>query len=61
MRIVKKLHSDENMELSDTSSKFKVVASGVIPFAFVIIMMVYIFGPGADLLDFGVALPEVDN
>jgi ZIP family zinc transporter len=46
------------MVVSETS-KFKVVASGVIPFAFVIVMMLYIFGPGADLLDFGVAIPEV--
>jgi hypothetical protein len=38
------------MELSNNSSKVKVVASGLIPFAFVILMMVYIFGPGADLL-----------
>jgi ZIP family zinc transporter len=47
-----------NMAVSDTS-KFKVAASGVIPFAFVVMMMLYIFGPGGDLLDFGVALPEV--
>ena len=47
-----------NMAVSDTS-KIKVIASGIIPFAFVIIMMLYIFGPGGDLLDFGVALPEI--
>ena len=47
------------MELSDTSSKWKVIASGIIPFIFIVLMMVYIFGPGADLLDFGVALPEI--
>ena len=47
------------MELSDTSSKWKVIASGIFPFIFIILMMVYIFGPGADLLDFGVALPEI--
>ncbi len=46
------------MAVSSTS-KFKVVASGVIPFAFVIIMMLYVFGPGGDLLDFGIALPEI--
>jgi len=46
------------MAVSETS-KFKIVASGVIPFAFVIIMMLYIFGPGGELLDFGIALPEV--
>jgi len=47
------------VELSDTSSKWKVIASGIIPFVFIILMMVYIFGPGADLLDFGVVLPEI--
>lgn len=47
------------MELNNNSSKGKVIASGLIPFAFVIIMMVYIFGPGADLLDLGVPLPEI--
>jgi len=46
------------MAVSETS-KFKIVASGVIPFAFVIVMMLYIFGPGGELLDFGIALPEV--
>ena len=47
------------MELSATSSKWKVIASGIIPFIFIILMMGYIFGPGADLLDSGVALPEI--
>lgn len=47
------------MELSDKSSRGKVIASGLVPFVFVILMMAYIFGPGADLLDFGVLLPEI--
>jgi len=47
------------MELSNNSSKGKVIASGLIPFAFVVLMMVYLFGPGAGLLDFGVILPEI--
>ncbi len=47
------------MELNNNSSKVKVIASGIIPFAFVILMMIYIFGPGADLLDFGTPLSEV--
>ncbi|AFS80207.1 metal cation transporter [Candidatus Nitrosopumilus koreensis AR1] len=47
------------MELSSKSSKAKVIASGIIPFIFVIIMMAYIFGPGADLLDLGIPLPEI--
>ena len=47
------------MELDNNYSKGKIIASGVIPFIFVILMMVYIFGPGADLLDFGVLVPEI--
>ncbi len=47
------------MTLGDNSSKTKVVASGLVPFGFVILMMAYIFGPGADLLDLGVPLPEI--
>jgi zinc transporter ZupT len=47
------------MELSNNSSKVKVIASGLIPFAFLVILMAYIFGPGAELLDFGVILPEI--
>ena len=40
-------------------SKGKIIASGLIPFALVILMVVYIFGPGAELTDLGVALPEI--
>ena len=47
------------MELDKKSSKAKTIASGLIPFAFVIAMMFYIFGPGADLLDLGIPLPEI--
>ena len=47
------------MEVSNKSSKGKMIASGVIPFAFLVIMIAYIFGPGSDLLDLGVPLPEV--
>ena len=43
----------------DNSSKTKTIVSGLIPFAFIVLMMFYIFGPGADLLDFGVLLPEI--
>jgi zinc transporter ZupT len=46
------------MEVSKPS-KAKFIASGIIPFAFLIIMVVYIFGPGSDLLDLGVPLPEI--
>ena len=47
------------MELDGNSSRGKTIASGVIPFAFVIILMLYIFGPGSDLLDLGIPLPEI--
>ena len=47
------------MELSKKPSKAKLVASGVIPFAFLILLIAYIFGPGSDLLDLGVPLPEI--
>ena len=47
------------MEISNKSSKGKIILSGIIPFAFLILLVVYIFGPGSDLLDFGVPLPEI--
>ncbi|MFQ5496396.1 MAG: ZIP family metal transporter [Nitrosopumilus sp.] len=47
------------MAISSISSKGKTIASGIIPFIFIIIMMAYIFGPGSDLLDFGISLPEI--
>ena len=39
------------MELSNNSSKGKLFISGIIPFAFLVILILYIFGPGSDLLD----------
>src|SRR3972149_4425174 len=47
------------MELGSKTSKGKLVASGIIPFAFVILLIVYLFGSSGDLLDVGVSLPEV--
>lgn len=47
------------MELRKRSSKGKTIASGLIPFVFLIVLIAYIFGPGSDLLDLGVALPEL--
>ncbi|MHA7647851.1 ZIP family metal transporter [Nitrosopumilus sp. S4] len=47
------------MELSNKSSKGKMIASGIIPFAFLIILVAYIFGPGSELLDLGIPLPEI--
>src|SRR3989338_3469597 len=46
------------MEVKNTS-KAKLVASGIIPFAFLVVMIAYIFGPGSDLIDLGVSLPEI--
>jgi len=46
------------MEVSKPS-KAKFIASGIIPFVFLIVLVVYIFGPGSDLLDLGVPLPEI--
>ncbi len=48
------------MELSDRKqSKGKLIASGIIPFVFLILLIAYIFGPGSDVLDLGVPLPEI--
>jgi zinc transporter ZupT len=47
------------MEVSGTSSKGKLIASGIIPFAFLVLLVVYIFGPGSDVLDLGIPLPEI--
>jgi ZIP family zinc transporter len=47
------------MEISNSSSKVKMIASGVIPFVFLMVMIVFIFGPGSYLLDLGVPLPEI--
>ena len=48
------------MEVSDKKqSKGKLIASGIIPFAFLVVLVVYIFGPGSDVLDLGVPLPEI--
>jgi len=47
------------LELRPKSSKVKIIASGLLPFIFLIAMIAYIFGPGSDLLDLGVPLPEL--
>ena len=46
------------MEINQ-KSKGKIIASGIIPFVFVIFMVAYIFGPGSDLLDLGIPLPDI--
>jgi len=48
------------MEVNDKKqSKGKLIASGIIPFVFLVVLVVYIFGPGSDVLDLGVPLPEI--
>src|SRR3990172_13404018 len=47
------------MEEIKKTSKAKLVASGITPIIILAAMIVYIFGPGADLLDFGTPLPEI--
>ncbi len=37
----------------------RLIASGLAPFGLVVLMLVYIFGPGSELLDLGVPLPEI--
>jgi len=47
------------MEINQKPSNGKMIVSGVIPFLLIVVLAVYIFGPGSDLLDFGVPLPEI--
>lgn len=37
----------------------RTAASGLVPFALVVVMVAYVLGPGAELLEFGVQLPEL--
>ena len=39
--------------------KRRTIASAVIPFGFAVVFILYIFGPGSDMLDVGVPLPEI--
>ena len=47
------------MEIKKNYSKVKTIASGIIPFGFLVIMILYLIGPSSDLLEFGVSLPEI--
>ena len=40
-------------------SKVKTIVSGIIPFGFLVIMILYLVGPSSNLLEFGVSLPEI--
>ena len=42
-----------------STSRTRLVASGLAPFGLVILLMVYVFGPGSALLDLGVPLPDI--
>jgi zinc transporter ZupT len=44
---------------SAKTSKAKVVAAGIIPIVLLVVMILYLFGPGADLLNFGTPLPDI--
>ncbi|MEW6043291.1 MAG: divalent cation transporter [Thermoproteota archaeon] len=44
---------------TNKTSKAKVILAGVIPIILLAAMVAYLFGPGAELLNFGVALPEI--
>ncbi len=56
---MEKKEEEERERTINKTSKAKLVASGIIPFIFVVLMLAYIFGPGSDLLDLGTPLPEV--
>lgn len=40
-------------------SKIRTIVSGLIPFGFLVVMILYLVGPSSDLLEFGVSLPEI--
>ena len=41
------------------SSRTKTAVSAVIPFVLLAVMIGYVFGPGSELIEFGVVLPEI--
>src|SRR5574342_94738 len=47
------------MEEIKKTSKLKLIASALIPILALGVMIAYIFGPGSNLLGFGVTLPEI--
>lgn len=52
-------HESDTCKSTHNVSRARTIASGVIPFVLVIGLVVYVFGPGADMLDLGVPLPEI--
>lgn len=45
--------------MEEKKSRAKIVASGLIPFSFLVVMLVFIFTSGSSLINFGVPLPEL--
>ena len=41
------------------SSRTKTAASVIIPFVLLAVMIGYVFGPGSELISFGVVIPEI--
>src|SRR3970040_2481118 len=41
------------------TSRIRTIASGLIPFGFLVVMILYLIGPSSGLLEFGVSLPEI--
>ena len=41
------------------SSNAKTAVSVIVPFVLLAVMIGYVFGPGSELIDFGVILPEI--
>ncbi|MBM3904213.1 MAG: divalent cation transporter [Thaumarchaeota archaeon] len=44
---------------STKTSKAKIAAAGIIPLVLLSVMIVYLFGPGAELVNFGTPLPNI--
>lgn len=45
--------------MGEQKSRAKLIASGLIPFSFLIIMLVFIFSSGSSLINLGIPLPEL--
>ena len=41
------------------SSRTKTAVSVIVPFILLAVMIGYVFGPGSELIEFGVVLPEI--
>jgi zinc transporter ZupT len=50
---------NDHNHTNDKESKWKIITKGVVPFVLLVIVMAYIVGPGSELLDLGVPLPDL--